>query len=67
MFFDLITVKTIVFSFAQILKTKHLDAQLILYRYKLDLMSRFMEFSCINPQWTLKQTTKELDYSDSVR
>ena len=50
----------------QISKTGKLGAQLKLRHYKLDLITRFIEFKSINPKIRQDQKAKELSYSSSI-
>ena len=54
------------FSLQQVSQTGNLDSILILRRYTLDLMTRFMEIYSVNPKLKQSEITKELGCSSSV-
>ena len=54
------------FSLQHIPQTANLDSNLILGRYKPDLMLKFMEIKCINPKLKQSEIAKEIAISTSV-
>ena len=53
-------------SLEQILRTRNLDAYLILRQHKPDSKAGFMEIGFINPRMKQKEIAKELGYPSST-